>query len=673
MPQRRRVVLASKNDLKVKEFSRSLANYDIECVRDPEAALSDEKIWETLHVRGEDFWHKAVFREEMCVFRAPRAGLEGFLAGVRDYEPEAEQLGADGRSLPDGEAIILFSRLDIFELPKDEASRMRENKFHQQANALHTTPGATGSSYSHPQPPAAPSCPPELVRTTYTNAVEAYVDSARRAAGQDEVFGWDDVVVLTSTGKTYQEMLRLGLKFSPRDFNVNRWLIEHVHYRQRKATNFINEESKKFSQTISFAGPDSAGAFVAKNEFFNNAVAKSSGLSDVFVAVANNGAFFRSAQSRREVNYWLPGLNAGIPFVSKKDPIHEITFTAHDFGHFLIPDLVFTGNTSTNARRTYIIYRMMSEATTMVFADMLFVETLRLAGYSYDWAKRKIHPLFEATGLKPFGGSRPGFFAEVRKLLEANVEYCLLGSTAKYQALIEAARGQPLGGSCEVLEEFKAKYMPFFVEDYRWTSANYHNMAKRAEEYRRWWALAAPVVAAGGLDTMKEGVGLETVDQHMAAIGVCDATEVPPKELIQRIFDRVFDTRIKPIFEVQEQYQMAPEHIRLKNAFIRYLVGQMIIFARYDFLEESHRYAAKLTQFVRQNAESFTEEKVEAARGLYAQFLRILMQKSLITPDDYEVYQQICPLFDPVYVFYDEKKDFYAQLAEVQKEILGGC
>lgn len=25
----------------------------------------------------------------------------------------------------------------------------------------------------------------------------------------------------------------------------------------------------------------------------------------------NNGAFFRSAQSRRELNYWLPGLNAG--------------------------------------------------------------------------------------------------------------------------------------------------------------------------------------------------------------------------------------------------------------------------------------------------------------------------------------------------------------------------
>ena len=77
------------------------------------------------------------------------------------------------------------------------------------------------------------------------------------------------------------------------------------------------------------------------------------------------------------MNYWCPGMNAGIPFVRKRDPVHEITFTAHDFGHFLIPDLVFTGELSANVRKTYILYRMMSEATTLVFADMLFVETLR--------------------------------------------------------------------------------------------------------------------------------------------------------------------------------------------------------------------------------------------------------------------------------------------------------
>lgn len=683
MPQRRRVVLASSNELKVAEVSRSLANYDSECVRDAHAAASQDAIWETLHQRGEEFWHKAVFKEEMRVFRAPADGLEGFLARVKDHVPAEDCTELPSDALPDGEAVVLFSRLDAYELPKDEAAQIREAKFHQQATALHTTPGATGdvdtvhtvtpaAGYAEIPVDPAPTRSRHLVHSTYSSAVEGYVDQKEKPLAGTEAFGWDDVVVLTSTGKTYQDMLKLRLKFSPRDFNVNRWLIDHVHYKQRKTTNFINDRSKGFSKTISFADSESVASFVAQNEFFNNEVAQRSGLSGVFIAVANNGAFFRSAQSRRELNYWLPGLNAGIPFVAKKDPIHEITFTAHDFGHFLIPDLVFTGNTSINARRTYIIYRMMSEATTMVFADMLFVETLRLSGYSYEWSKRKIHPLFQETGLKPFDGDRQHFFSEMQKLLEANVEYCLMGSTKKYLELIKQHKGEAEDSS-QVLDDFKAKYMPFFVEDYRWTSANFQNMAQRAEEYQRWWQIAAPVVQAGRLDGMDNGIGLETVDDHMAAIGVSsDGPACPAEELIPKNFQRVFETRLKPVFD-GDGYAMEAPHVRLKNAYVRYLVGQMIIFARYDFLEESHRYAAKLTDLVRQQVENFTEATVETARGLYAQFLRVLLRKSLITPDDYEVYQQICPLFDPVYVFYDEQKDFYTQLAEVQQQILGGC
>jgi hypothetical protein len=88
---------------------------------------------------------------------------------------------------------------------------------------------------------------------------------------------------------------------------------------------------------------------------------------------------------------------------------------------------------------------MCSEATTLVFADMLFVETLRLSlgdGY-YDWKRRRIHPLFKATGVDPFdlgggGGSRSHFYGEFRRLLLANVHYCLLGDDSAWTALIDA-------------------------------------------------------------------------------------------------------------------------------------------------------------------------------------------------------------------------------------------
>ena len=34
--------------------------------------------------------------------------------------------------------------------------------------------------------------------------------------------------------------------------------------------------------------------------------------------------------------------------------------------------------------------------------------------------------------------------------------------------------------------------MPFFVEDFRWTSQNFRSMAARGAELRRWWRLAQP-------------------------------------------------------------------------------------------------------------------------------------------------------------------------------------
>ncbi len=56
---------------------------------------------------------------------------------------------------------------------------------------------------------------------------------------------------------------------------------------------------------------------------------------------------------------------------------------AHDFGHFTIPDLVYVGNDSTLHRRAYIAWRMVSEATTMSLADMLFVDSLMQSGVRF--------------------------------------------------------------------------------------------------------------------------------------------------------------------------------------------------------------------------------------------------------------------------------------------------
>ena len=80
-------------------------------------------------------------------------------------------------------------------------------------------------------------------------------------------------------------------------------------------------------------------------------------------------------------------MNAGLPLIAKKDPIHELTFMFHDFGHFLMKDLIFTGIDSPLHRQVYIASRMISEAATIMLADGVFVDTLQRSSLDYDFSE----------------------------------------------------------------------------------------------------------------------------------------------------------------------------------------------------------------------------------------------------------------------------------------------
>jgi hypothetical protein len=335
----------------------------------------------------------------------------------------------------------------------------------------------------------------------------------------------------------------------------------------------------------------------------------------------------------------------------------------------------------------------MSEATTLVFADMLFVETLKSCGnYDYDWGKRKIHPLFAATGLDPFGDEqgRSGFFSSFRKLLEANVAYCLLGDETKYVELIESAGlvemyvGKSGKRTCDALELFKDKYMPFFVEDYKWTTANFDNMRAHSTDYEDWWRLVAPMARAsgvvgggggggGGAGGAPLNIGLETVEEHLEAIGVSTSSLPSTEHLIMMIFRRVFETRIKPIFGRKDRIRLASPSFRRTQSFVRWMLGQAVIFSRFSFVPESAVYSelilGRATEVLKRGG-LLTMDHVKNARSSYSQFVRILGDKALITQDDVMNYVQVCPLFTPVYVFYDESKSFYEELSNVQRRLL---
>ncbi|HEY8375609.1 MAG TPA: hypothetical protein VIK91_03930 [Nannocystis sp.] len=477
----------------------------------------------------------------------------------------------------------------------------------------------------------------ELRELRYEHRAEGFIDRSRGAV-EEEGGWWDPIFRLRATGLTYGEMRARGRKHSSRDMAISRLLLDRVYYRRRVD---LAATPRSPTRTIDFA--DDVAAFVARSPWLSNPWMARYGLDRALSAVLDQGVFFRAAQNRREKIYWWPGLNAGIPYTPKRDEIHEATFMMHDFGHFLLPDLVFTGCVSDLNRRVYIAYRMISEAITLVLADMVFVDTLRRSGVDYDWARRRAYPLFAATAIDlADDAARP---AALRELLAANVAYCVKGDDARWRALLARA-----GSEDAALLEYQAKYEPYFVEDMRWTARNWETMAARADEFSRWWRDTAPLRALADL-------GLETVDDFAAAVAHGEG------DLVDRVFARVMTTRLEPA--LRGDFPPADPDERRERAFLRYMVGQFGVFARHDDAPDAALVRDRLTGFLAAHRGRLGLSEIARARAFYERFVDSLAERHLATLDDALTYREVFALVEPFYVFYDGPRESYEPLARL--------
>lgn len=473
---------------------------------------------------------------------------------------------------------------------------------------------------------------------SYTHRTPGYIDRA----GCDEGPGgwWDAIFRVGSTHLTYEELRALGLKFSSRDMAISRFLLDHIYYAAPVDLRFSPQQQRR---TVDFDAP--LDPLLREHPLLNGPEARRYGVDRLLRAVERGGVFFRAAKNRREKIYWWPGLNAGIPFTPKKDAIHEITYLVHDFAHFLQPDLLVTGPLSPRARAVYVAYRMISEAVSLVLADMLFVDSLARGGVDYDFSARRAHPLLVAAGLDLAapGALLPGLY----RLLRANVAYCVRGDDGPWRELVGERGG-------EALAAYRTKYAPFFVEDFRWTVRNVEGMAGRPDEFARWWSLVAPLVEAKPL-------GLMTVDEAVALVGEADPVEA--------LFEWVFAHKIRPVFEGPEPEVPAEE--RRERAFFRYMIGQMGLFARYHFVPEAAPHGARIVEFLRAHAGRLGAAEIARVRAFYEKFVELLASRNLISLDDEATYREVFPLFEPFYVFYDGAPGDYEPLDRVAARALG--
>ncbi|MEK7672358.1 MAG: metallophosphoesterase [Patescibacteria group bacterium] len=575
------VVLQTRNTRKTEEYARFLGRYGIDVVQD-----SSTPGWVDEYGAG------------------ARERIEALLSGI-----------GDGRKI----SAVMRERSDIFE-DKDDDQAIDPRSFKDAQPVVNATRLQVWSRVKGED---------QLRRTDFTQAIEGYIDLDRISDDQ-RTFGWDDLFVGADSGLSLNEMSKRGIKHSGRDRALAKWIQGKNDKRKRKTLNHTQVDQ---DQTIDFRV--SVADLIQSNEIINHPKVDLYGIGNLIRAAINKGIFTRSVQNRREGNAWHVDGNPGLPYTPKDDPIHEAKYMVHDLMHYKFGALIFDGKTDDLSRRTPIIHGMMSEAVTMVLADMVFVDTMVKNGTDYDFSKQDFYPLFESLGIDL--EKQP---EKLREMLYANVRYMLLGDDSGWRAL---------GAKGEKFEKFKVAVSHFSIPDYEWTSANFDNMARSKDGIAQWRESTGEFRELCGENLNVQSVS-EFIDKMKSKNGTALSDDIGNDQLIDLIFAQVFDAEIAP-FLGEEKVEIDREAATSKG-FLKYLNFQLRIFDQYDFIPEAERYRAKIVGYIGKKVDALTLEDIQIIRSLYSQFVDILYRRDLIGVDEQDLYKQFFPMFDPFYVNY---------------------
>jgi hypothetical protein len=480
--------------------------------------------------------------------------------------------------------------------------------------------------------------------TIYTAETNGFIDYTKRT--NNNHYDWDDIFCIRQTGDSYLENSQKGKKVSSRDKVISKFIQSQIHY--KKLTHFIYNPQNQ-NEVVDFN--HNLMSFFTQVPSFNTVFMKESNLYNIIIKMCNQGAFARASSNRREKNYWVPGLNAGYPYVPKpKELYHELTFCFHDASHFTMPDLVYDAGTKHPPhlmRSVYLVSRLISECVTLVLADMMFVNSLFESGLDYQTVgQRKIYPIMQAIKKKH---SNP--ISIIYYILKGSYEYCFYQDTFQWKQLM-----YPEDSKC--LDEFSKKFDTFFIADFAWSNDNYNDMTKHSNEFKIWWE-SVKHWRNYGVNLELESI-TEFIDNNELHIQYSNN-----KELFDKIFNCIFKKYIEPLFVTRMKFDTIEN--QRQNAFIRYMMGQSLIFFKegehYGIGQFNFETINRTMEYIR-NKNDFSILQINRIRDFYNLFLKELQKNNVITPDDEIIFSQVYPIFRPNYVNYDygkknvELKDF---------------
>lgn len=458
----------------------------------------------------------------------------------------------------------------------------------------------------------------------YRSQILGHLDLSKRSQKSE---WWDDIFIPHRGHRTFTQERDFIGKTSARQHTLAQFICDFVSFKGLKD---VSCNPHKPTMAVDFAPEISLEQVVRNNPFISMARLDQSpwGLGNFLIHIINGGAFFRSARSARSGNYFSPPIS-GIPRYMKPDPFWETTFQFHDCCHQALPDHIFSGQTSVEHRNVYTAARLMSEALTIIMADMLFIESMQDSGFEYDYNARQISPLFSSLALPQTTREK-----QLKALLWANVAFANLGDENPYRDMLKPnCEGQLLG--------YTQTYKHFFVPDLIWSVENYDDMVVRRETFSTWVSIVGrSLFARAKLPLLNDLVN--NLKARGADLSTYKSSVMP---VFEYLFEKMVVPKLKPVPPLPSEQSQS-------NAFLRYMIGQISMYAHYQHVDGMVERGNFMAQQLRECA-IFTQSDISRIRAKYREDLEHLSALQIITADELGMYTQIHPIFSPHFLKYD--------------------
>jgi hypothetical protein len=473
-----------------------------------------------------------------------------------------------------------------------------------------------------------------IEHSSYEHQIKGYIEPEYEHKKDDTVFGWDHLFVNAETGRTNLEnSTSTWGKNSARQLVLGDFVLQHLFY--AKPQTLKHHAELNFKQSIEFSEKNSVSEFIKNNPYLSNQHLNKWGLYDLRQRILDEGVFFKAAISRPMKNYFSPPF-AGIPLTAKKTKVEETIFFAHDLNHQNIYDPIFDGVDSPEMRNVYMAWRMMSEAMTIVKADMFYADTLVIDNPENEKSvDQRIYPLFKALDLEEV--SQENRQQIMTSVLWANVQYAVLGDDSEWKKLLKKEEESKL-------EAYQNHFAKFFVGDHVWTFANFRNMASLKTTYTDW-------IGRVGEDLLQRAK-LSTLSTIANKVKTRGANLLSLKDTVRYVFDEIIETRIFP--KVLSSPGNVTEEERLSRAFLRYMIGQLSFYSRYITLPGMAERADALRQTL--NKDFFSHTDREKIRKQYTNDVRYVWGMGCITTSSALNFSEVHPIFPPVYINYSKQE-----------------